>query len=78
LCSEKDLLVLVVTGDGCSFVVWSLDVVLVVVLVFGCWLLVIYGFGFVWGRRRKKTEGRRRRKRKIQFRNLTAIIIILF
>jgi len=65
-----------VTGDGCSFVVWSLDVVLVVVLVFGCWLLVIYGFGFVWGRRRKKKK--RRRKRKIQFRNLTAIIIILF
>jgi hypothetical protein len=38
--------------------------------------LVIYGFGFVWGRRRKKKK--RRRKRKIQFRNLTAIIIILF
>jgi hypothetical protein len=57
LCSEKDLLVLVVTGDGCSFVVWSLDVVLVVVLVFGCWLLVLFGAGG----ERKRREGERER-----------------
>lgn len=55
---------LVVTGDGCSFVVWSLDVVLFVGCCFGFWLLAVGYLWFWFCLGQEEKENRRKEKEK--------------